>query len=188
MPLGAVLLLGAELIRCLPFVQLAMLDRADGGDFIVVATQFSGVIEDRVDVKPGGLRAPCQLSEAQDQFLLEVIGESVLSAEEDHATLRDYRFVVNDLENSLMDKCDLLVIARSLRSSSEFSASSQSTRLAFGNSRPMTGVTSKESNGFRAPDNLSGCLCSDLDRMGVSTSIADGAMSNPVSSSSRGTV
>lgn len=41
MPLGAVLLLGAELVRRLPLVQLAVLDRADCGDFLVVPTQLA---------------------------------------------------------------------------------------------------------------------------------------------------
>lgn len=90
MPLAAVLLLGAELTLCLPFLQLAVLDRADGGDFLVVATELPRVVEDRVDVKPRGLRTPCQLSEPQDELLLEIVGESVLGTEEHHSALRDY--------------------------------------------------------------------------------------------------
>lgn len=95
-------------------------------------------------MKPRGLRTPCQFSEPQDELLLEVIGELVLSTEKDHATLRDYMNGVSGSGHSLTKTCDLLVMARSLSSSSEFSASNHSTRLAFGNSRPMTGVTSKD--------------------------------------------
>lgn len=99
-PLGAVLLLGAELIRCLPFVQLAVLHRADSRDFLVVATKLSRVVEDRVDVKPRGLRTPCQLSEPQDKLLLEVVGESVLGTEKHHSTLGDYYLRVSDFEHA----------------------------------------------------------------------------------------
>lgn len=73
------------------------------------------------------------------------------------------------------------MIARSLRSSSEFGALSHSTKLAVGNSRPMTGVESNDSYPSRAPDSLKGCGSSvntDLEPEGEprGASIADGAM------------
>lgn len=92
-PLGAVLLLGAELIGCLPLVQLAMLDRADCGDLLVVTAQLTRVVEDGVDVESRCLWTTRQFSEAQYEFLLEVIREAVLGAEEDHPALGDYDLV-----------------------------------------------------------------------------------------------
>lgn len=85
----------------------------------------------------------------------------------------------------------LLVMARSLISSSELGALNQSTRFAVGNSRPMTGVVSNHSYWSKTPVVLRGSLCSKagaglvvgmeaaLDRIGVSmgvVSTAEGAM------------
>lgn len=91
MPLRSRLFLGAQSVGRLPPVQLAALDRADCADLGVVPAELTGVVEDGVDVKPGRLGASCQLSEPQDELLLKVVGELVLRAEEDDATLGDFR-------------------------------------------------------------------------------------------------
>ena len=83
----------------------------------------------------------------------------------------------------------LLVIARSRIKSSELGASSHSTRFALGNSRPMTGVTSKNSYSLSAPEALYGPvvpagLSTLLTTIGVSlgaSSTAVGAMMESVS-------
>lgn len=51
---------------------------------------------------------------------------------------------------------NVLVIAKSLKSSSAFGARSHSFKLALVNSLPMIGVTSKESNSSRTPDSFNG--------------------------------
>lgn len=88
-PLGTILLLGAQLIHCLSLIEFAMLYRADRRYFFVISTQLSRVIENWVNMKAGGLRTPCQFSESQYKFLLEVVGKCILSTEEDDPTLRD---------------------------------------------------------------------------------------------------
>lgn len=90
MPLGGRLLLGAEgADRVLPPVQLPTLGGADGADLGVAPAELTGVVEDGVDVEAGRPGPPCQFSQAQDELLLEVVGELVLGAEEDDATLGD---------------------------------------------------------------------------------------------------
>ena len=53
-------------------------------------------------------------------------------------------------------------MARSRSNSSELGACSHSFKLASGNSRPMTGVTSKEWKGSREPLSVKGSLCKDF--------------------------
>ena len=53
----------------------------------------------------------------------------------------------------------VLVIARSRINSSAFEASSHSLSLAFGNSRPITGVTSKWPYFSKAPVSFNGSRC-----------------------------
>jgi len=72
-------------------------------------------------------------------------------------------------------RCEM-VMARSRSSSSELGALSQSTSLASGNSRPMTGVTSKDRCGSRTPDNWSGLRPTRVVSCVVSGTTADGAI------------
>lgn len=203
-PLRVVLLLEADALLALgQAVQVLELGRGDGADLGVVAAQLAGVVQQGVDVERRRLGTPGQLAEAQDELLLEVVGEVVLGTEEDDAALRDCAAVGKKEFFNVSDwvffsflflracysegawKLCLLVIARSLSSSSELGALSHSTRLALGNSRPMTGVESKDSYASRTPVVFRGSLCSmgsveaALDLTGASTGVvstADGAI------------
>lgn len=75
--------------------------------------------------------------------------------------------------------------ARSRSKSSEWGARRKSFRFAFGNSRPMTGVTSNDSNASSAPLSLMGVLSrplrvillsSVIGMIGVVVSVREGAM------------
>lgn len=70
----------------------------------------------------------------------------------------------------------VLVMARSRISSSELGALSQSTRSAVGYSRPSAGVTSKYSWLSRTPESFRGSRRWGLDTLGISVSIAPGAI------------
>lgn len=67
-----------------------MLDGADGADFRVAAAQLALGVEDRVDMQLRRLRLAAELAETLNELLLEIVGEVVLLAEEDNATLGDY--------------------------------------------------------------------------------------------------
>lgn len=126
-------------------VELCVLLGADGADLEVVAAKLALRIEQRVDVQRGAGRTTRQLSKPEDELLLEIIREVVLGAEEDDAALGDCsnRFRMASPSPRFSKGGNPLVMARSRISSSESGASSHSTRLAVGNSRPMAGVTSK---------------------------------------------
>lgn len=67
-------------------------------------------------------------------------------------------------------------MARSRRSSSEFGEHKKSFRFALGNSRPMTGVTSKDSKASKAPLSFKGA-CPGPGETGTAVSEAkEGAM------------
>lgn len=89
-PLRGVLLLVGKLIgEVVMTVELPVLDRRDGGDFGVVAAEFALGVEDGVDVQAGGGRAAGELTQAEDELFLKVVGEVVLGAEEDDAAAGD---------------------------------------------------------------------------------------------------
>ncbi len=89
MPLGAALLLGAELGGGVAAVVLLVLQGADGADLGVVAAQIALRVEERVDVQTRSGGPAGELAEAEDQLLLQLDGEVVLVAEEDDAPFRD---------------------------------------------------------------------------------------------------
>lgn len=90
MPLGTALLLGAERLRGSLGIELLVLDRADGADLGIVATQLAFRIEDWVNMEPRSGRAPRQFTETQNKLLLLLVGQAILSTEEDDAALRDW--------------------------------------------------------------------------------------------------
>jgi hypothetical protein len=70
-------------------VNLLGLLRRDDADLVVIPPVLTTRIGDGVDMKTRGLGLAGQLAEPVDQHLLQVVGEVVLSAEEDNAALRD---------------------------------------------------------------------------------------------------
>lgn len=70
-------------------VKLLVLLGTNCANLWVLATPFALGVEERVDVKTRGGGAAAELAEFEDEFLLEVVGEVVLSAEEDDASLGD---------------------------------------------------------------------------------------------------
>lgn len=93
MPLGVVLLLEVNALAAVVVLveELAELLGGDGADLGVVAAQVTVVVEEGVNVQGRCAGAARQLAQAQDELLLEVVGEVVLGAEEDDAALRDWR-------------------------------------------------------------------------------------------------
>lgn len=153
-PLGRRLLLWAQRLSLSVLVVLLMLDGADGANLGVAAAEFALRIEKRMNVQTGRLRSSSQLAESEDQFLLQIVGEVILCSEEDDSPLRDFEpglVLGTGYQGAMWASWDVLVTARSRRSSSELGALSHSTRFAFGNSRPMMGVTSKDSKLSRLP-------------------------------------
>jgi len=75
--------------------QLLGLLRRDDADLIVLGTVFALGIADRVDVKAGCGWLACQLAQPVNQLLLQVIGQVVLLAEKDYATLGDFWVLVS---------------------------------------------------------------------------------------------
>lgn len=190
-PLGAALLLGAEVFGGVLLVKVFELDGADGADLGVLAAELALRVEDRVDVEAGGGGPARELAEPQDQLLLEIVGQLVLGPEKDDASLGDWRrrrkvsfcvsyfppFFSSGLFFLVMNGVlDSLVMAKSRRSSSELGASSHSTSFAVGNSRPMTGVTSKDSYELSTPVCLKGWYLRPLLLTGTSLSTAEGAI------------
>lgn len=90
MPLRAALLLGTQSVTRIPLVVLFVLRGADGADLRVVASELAFRVKERVDMEARRLRSPGEFAEAEDQLFLEVVGEVVLCAEEDDATLGDF--------------------------------------------------------------------------------------------------
>lgn len=91
MPLGTALLLGAQCVRrWFLGVELLVLDRADGADLGVTPPQLALGVENGVDVKPRRSRPPRQFTKTQDKLLLEIVGQAILGAEENDATLRNW--------------------------------------------------------------------------------------------------
>lgn len=88
-PLGAGLLLGADLVGRVLAVELLVLHGADGADLRVLAAELALRVEDGVNVQARSLGSAGELAEAQDKLFLQVIGEVVLGAEEDYPTLGD---------------------------------------------------------------------------------------------------
>lgn len=116
-----------------------------------------------MDVQCRCRRLARQFAQTMDKLLLELVGEVVLGTEEHDTALADFdngwcwvfkatgRWVGERREN-------LLVIARSRRRVSASGAFRRSsTMLAVGNSRPITGVTSSESNLSKEPLCFKGC-------------------------------
>lgn len=66
-----------------------MLLRANSANLWVLAAPFALRVEERVDVKTRGCGAAAEFTEFVDEFLLEVVGEVVLGAEEDDTSLGD---------------------------------------------------------------------------------------------------
>lgn len=142
---------GAEAVR----VERFLLLRGDDADFVVAAAVLTRRVADGVDVQARGGGLAGELAEALDEFLLEVVGEVVLLAEEDDAALGDWGVLVR-VCRAEGGREGVLVMARSRRSSSLLGARSHLTRSTPENSRPMTGVTSNELNWSRAPLRLRG--------------------------------
>jgi len=88
-PLGTRLLLGVQLIVLGLQVEILALLRADGADLGVASAELPLRVEDRVDVEARGRRAARELAEAEDELLLQVVGQVVLGAEEDDPALGD---------------------------------------------------------------------------------------------------
>lgn len=152
-PLSAALLLRTKRLRHRLGVELLVLNGADGADFEIVATQLPLRVENRVDVEARGRRPSGELSEPQNQLLLELVGQVVLGTEENDTALGYYWLSVGVMSTEDREMFrGLLVMAKSLMSSSALGALSHSTSLAVGNSRPMTGVTSKDSYASSTPD------------------------------------
>lgn len=86
-PASSLLLLGAKFIGLSLLVELVELKGADGANLGVIATKFSLIVQERVDMQARCGRPSSQLSKSEDKFLLEVVGEVVLGTEEDNTTL-----------------------------------------------------------------------------------------------------
>lgn len=113
-PLGGVIPAGVGLLAV--FEQLLAADGRDDADLWVVS-ELTGPVEDRVDMQCRRGRFPCQLAQALDELLLQVVGQVVLFAEEDHAALADCIKGVIVVGSSRVDY--LLVMARSRRRASD---------------------------------------------------------------------
>lgn len=81
---------GAEAVR----VERFLLLRGDDADFVVATAVLARRVADGVDVEARGGGLAGELAEALDEFLLEVVGEVVLLAEEDDAALGDWGVLV----------------------------------------------------------------------------------------------
>lgn len=163
---GVPLILGAlaagadadALVREPVLVQCLGLLRGDDADLVVATTVLAAGVADGVDVKARSCGLAGELAESVNEFLLEVIGEVILLAEEDDTALGNLMSMLAFRLTSSAEVHDLLVMARSLRSSSELGARSNSERSTLTYSRPRAGVTSKLSNCSRAPLSLRASL------------------------------
>lgn len=91
MPLTAALLLDAQRVLGGSIgVVFLVLFGADGADLEIVSAELTARVEDGVDMETRGGGPSGKLSKAQDQFLLEVVGEVVLGTEEHDAALRNW--------------------------------------------------------------------------------------------------
>lgn len=63
-------------------------------DLIVAHAKFRGAVEHRVDVQRGGGRLAGKDSQGLDKLFLQLVGEVVLGAEDDHASLGDWKTCV----------------------------------------------------------------------------------------------
>jgi hypothetical protein len=88
-PLCAALLLGAEVLGGHLGVELFVLDGADGADLRIVATQLAFRVENGMDVQPRRRRPAGKLTKPKNQLLLQLVGQVILSPEEDDAALRN---------------------------------------------------------------------------------------------------
>lgn len=139
-------------------VQLLKLLGRDHTNLVVLASKVSAAVDNGMDMKFGCRWFSGQLTDPLDQSFHRVVVQIVLFSEEDYATPRNYNDVISNLSAGLRRHI-VLVMARSRSSSSEFGASNHCFKLASGNSRPMTVVTSNELNWSNAPLSLSGSLC-----------------------------
>lgn len=73
-------------------VELAVLHRRDDADLVVLAAAVARGVDDGVDVQARRRRLARQLAEPLHELLLQVVGDVVLLAEEDHAAARDWGF------------------------------------------------------------------------------------------------
>lgn len=135
--LALALVLAEEAVQ----VQLLGLDGRDDADLVILVIATAG-IADGVDVKLGCSWLSRKLSKSLHEFLLEVVVDLILLAEEDNSTLRDL-ILCQSTFRSFNVRRHILVIARSRMSSSELGALSRSYNLTFEYSLPMVGVTSK---------------------------------------------
>lgn len=94
-PLSSALVLGAQSLLVGLRLELAKLDGTDGANLGIASSQLPLRVQDWMDMQPRGSGPSGQLSKAQDELLLKVVGQLVLSSEEDHTTLRDWRGVSN---------------------------------------------------------------------------------------------
>lgn len=92
MPLRVHLLLEADLLAAGVGVgnsQVLELLRADGANLGIITSQLEAVVQERVDVQGRRLGPAGELTQAQDELLLKVVGELVLGTEEYDTTLGD---------------------------------------------------------------------------------------------------
>lgn len=91
MPLEAALLLRADVLAIRLTEQIFRRTRADGADLLVCLTTVVAIgREDGVDVEAGRFWLARELTQTGDKLLLELVGEVILLAEEDDATLGDF--------------------------------------------------------------------------------------------------
>lgn len=86
-PASSLLPLGAELIRLGLLVVLVKLNRADGANLRITATEFSLIVQERVDMQARCSGSSSQFSKSENELFLEVVGEVILGTEENDTTL-----------------------------------------------------------------------------------------------------
>jgi hypothetical protein len=80
-------------LLCIAFtvVEPLLLHRADGANLQIIASFLAAFrVEKGMDVQARGFRTTGKFSKAQDEVFLDVVGEVVLSTEEDDAAFGDY--------------------------------------------------------------------------------------------------
>ena len=90
MPLRRGLLFGAEPVHSILLVELVDLDGGDGANLRVTAAELSLTVQNWMNMQAGGRWALARhLAKAENQLLLQVVGEVILCTEENDTALRD---------------------------------------------------------------------------------------------------
>lgn len=87
MPFGFARLLLFACIRTKVLINRLLLLGADNANLVVLTSQSSYRIDDRMYVQFGSRRLPCQLAKFLGKNLLQIIGEGILLPEEDNTAL-----------------------------------------------------------------------------------------------------